>query len=235
MKAVVSRLLRVIKFAFIYFIASSILAVIVLRFVPPVVTPLMLIRVAEQISDGRPVKLKKDWEPSERISRNLKLAVLSSEDQRFNDHYGFDFDAIKKAMASNKKGKGLKGASTISQQVAKNVFLWPSRSWLRKGLEVYFTVLIEIFWSKERIMEVYLNVIEMGDGIYGAEAASQYYFRKSCKNLTKSEAAMLASVLPNPVKWNPLKQTPYLSKRKVWIITNMERLPEVKWINDQKK
>jgi monofunctional biosynthetic peptidoglycan transglycosylase len=162
------------------------------------------------------------------MSPNLVLAVISSEDQKFSAHFGFDFDAIEKVAKQNiklqKRGKPIKGGSTISQQCAKNVFLFPQRSYLRKGLEVYFTFLIEIFWSKKRIMEVYLNVIEMGNGIYGAEAASKEFFKKEAKNLTPSEAATLAAVLPNPRKWNAGKPNGYILKRKNWILKQMGHL-----------
>ncbi|HEY8401900.1 MAG TPA: monofunctional biosynthetic peptidoglycan transglycosylase, partial [Cytophagaceae bacterium] len=168
MKRKLRRVLAIIRLVLLFFFTQSVLLVVVYRFFPPPVTPLMLIRVGEQILDGKKIKLYKDWEPLENISPKLVQAVVASEDQRFLEHNGFDFKEIKRAIQSNKKkGRKIRGASTISQQVAKNVFLWPSRSWLRKGLEVYFTVLIEVFWTKERIMEVYLNVIEMGNGVYG--------------------------------------------------------------------
>ena len=144
-------------------------------------------------------------------------------------HYGVDFKAIEKAQKLNKKGKKLRGASTISQQTAKNVFLWPSRTWLRKGLEVYFTGLIEIFWGKQRIMEVYLNVIEMGDGVYGAEAAAQKFFSKSAQNLNASEAAAIAAILPGPRKWRPDKPTPYISRKKSAILRAMNNIERPEW------
>ena len=154
---------------------------------------------------------------------NLPQAVVTSEDQKFAEHFGFDVEAIEKAKKYNEKHKGkkMKGASTISQQTAKNVFLWPSRSWIRKGFEVYFTFLIEVLWSKERILEVYLNVIEMGPGIYGAQAASQYYFNKSASQLSKLEAASIAAILPNPVRWSASKPTPYIKKKRTWILRRM--------------
>jgi len=207
--------------------------VILFRFVPPPVTPLMVIRFFEQLIDSKKeVRFKKDWESLENISPNLSLAVMASEDQLFLEHFGFDFEAIKKAYKHNnskKKMKVTRGASTISQQVAKNVFLWPGRSWLRKGFEAYFTFMIELCWSKERIMEVYLNVIEMGDGIYGAEAASEYYFKKPASKLNRNEAALIAAVLPNPIRWSPVKPTPYILKRKEWIKRNMTYLGTVKF------
>ena len=163
------RIFRILFKACLWFIAISIVSVLFFRFVPIPVTPLMLIRCVEQKWDGKEMKLKKDWVPLEKISSAMPLAVIAAEDQKFEEHFGFELEAIKKAEKYNKRhqGKKTKGASTISQQTAKNVFLWPNRSWVRKGFEVYFTFLIEIFWSKQRIMEVYLNVIEMGNGVYG--------------------------------------------------------------------
>lgn len=185
----------------------------------------MLIRCAEQtFDDKRDVKLKKDWVSLEEISPNLQLAVVCSEDQNFLEHYGFDFDAIEKAVKHNKSHKRKRGASTISQQTAKNVFLYDGRNWIRKGLEVYFTFLAELFWSKERIMEVYLNVIEFGDGVYGAEAAAQEFFHTSAKKLSRQQAALLAAVLPNPRKFSARNPSAYVRKRQSWIILQMNNL-----------
>lgn len=167
------------------------------------------------------MKLKKDWVSMDDISPNLQLAVVCSEDQNFIKHNGFDLKAIDKALKYNETHKRTRGASTISQQTAKNLFLWPGRSWIRKGFEVYFTFLIEIFWSKERIMEVYLNIIEMGDGIYGAEAAANAYFKKSAKNLSKPECAAIAAVLPNPRRFNAGKPSAYVKGRQSWILRQM--------------
>lgn len=209
---------------FAYFIGLSVVSTIIFRFVPIPFTPLMIIRCVEQKIEGKEMILKKDWEPLEKISPNLQLAVVCSEDQQFLNHFGFDFDAIKKAYKFNKKkkkSKPIKGASTISQQVAKNVFLWQGRSWVRKGLEVYFTLLIETIWSKERIMEVYLNVIEMGDGIYGAQAAAKTFYKKDALNLSMGEAATIAACLPNPRKWTPRNPTNYIYKKQKWILRQM--------------
>ena len=204
----------------------------------------MLIRCVEQKVDGKELKLKKDWVPFEEISSNLQLAVVCSEDQNFIRHNGFDFEAIDKAMEYNEKHKKTHGASTISQQTAKNVFLWPGRSWIRKGFEVYFTFLIETFWSKQRIMEVYLNVIEMGDGVYGAQAASKIFFRKDAKYLSKGESSLIAAVLPNPRKFSAAKPSGYVLKRQAWIIhqmalwggaLNYEEKEEVKPVKRKKK
>ena len=206
-------------------VGLSLFFVLLFRFVPVPVTPLMLIRLIEQMSEGEKIQLKHNWVSIEAISKNLPLAVVCSEDQNFMDHFGFDFEAIERSVEASKNGtKRLRGASTISQQTAKNVFLWPGRSWLRKGLEVYFTVLIEIFWSKERILEVYLNSIEMGNGIYGAEAASRFYFKKSAKNLTGMQAAALAAVLPNPREYRANPPGPYIRSRIDWIVRQMGQL-----------
>ena len=207
----------------LWFFILSIVTTILFRFIPPPITPLMIARVLEQKIDGQPAKLVKDWQALENISPSLPLAVITSEDQNFEEHFGFDLQAIEKAQEYNErhKGKKVKGASTISQQTAKNVFLWPSRSWIRKGFEVYFTFLIEICWSKERIMEVYLNVIEMGPGIYGAEAAAQYYFHKPAKSLNNSEAASIAAILPNPIRWSASKPSLYIIKKRNWILQHM--------------
>lgn len=212
--------------AALWFFGISILSVIVFRFVPVPVTILMLQRCVEQKIDGKPMMLQKDWVSLDKISNNLQLAVVASEDQQFLWHNGFDFEAIEKAQKYNEKQKKrkrnkMRGASTISQQTAKNTFLFPQRSYIRKGLEVYFTALIELLWSKERIMEVYLNVIEMGDGVYGAEAAAQYYFQKPASSLTAAEAARITAVLPNPIKYSAARPTPYILKRQRWILNQM--------------
>ena len=210
--------LKTIKWFFILSIAS----VIIFRFVPIPFTPLMIIRCCQQTFDSdRKVRLKKDWTSLENISAAMPLAVITSEDQKFEEHFGLDMQAIEKATVYNEKHKKKRGASTISQQVAKNVFLWPSRSYIRKGFEVYFTLLIEVFWSKPRIMEVYLNVIELGDGIYGVEAASEYYYKKPAKKLSVSESAGLAAILPLPLKWSPVNPNARVTHRQQWIIRQM--------------
>jgi len=200
----------------------SVFFVLLFRFIPVPLTPLMLIRCGEQLFAGKELRLKHDWVSIEEISKNLPLAVVCSEDQNFMNHSGFDMDAIQRSVDAAKRGaKRVKGASTISQQTAKNVFLWPGRSWVRKGFEVYFTVLIEFFWSKERIMEVYLNSIEMGNGIYGAEAAANFYWKTSAKNLSKTQAAAIAAVLPNPRKYSANPPGPYVQERIGWIVGQM--------------
>ncbi len=213
------KILNFIKKLLLWFFGLSILSVIVFRFVPVPVTPLMISRSIETRTWWN-----HDWVPIEEISPNLQWAVVASEDQNFLNHNGFDFQAIEKAIEHNKKSKRIRGASTISQQVAKNVFLWQGRSWVRKGLEVYFTFLIELFWSKERIMEVYLNSIEMGNGVYGAEAASKYWYGKSAKKLTQREAAGIAAILPNPRKFKARNSSPYIERRKNHIIRQMNNI-----------
>ena len=212
------------------FVGLSFFFVLLFRFVPVYVTPLMVIRAAGQMFEDYKPPQRHNWVPIESISDNLALAVICSEDQNFLHHFGFDVKAIERSIEAARKGTGrLRGASTISQQTAKNVFLWPDRSWVRKGLEVYFTILIEIVWSKERILEVYLNSIEMGDGIYGAEAASRFYFQKSARNLSKSQAAAIAAVLPNPREYRANPPSPYIKSRIGWIVGQMNRFGALKF------
>jgi len=221
-------LVKIIKRILIFFFSSTILTVLIFIFFNPPLTPLMFIRSSTQVFSGESLKLKKSWLSLESISPYLVQAVIASEDNNFIKHWGFDFEAIKKANELNKKGGKLRGASTISQQTAKNVFLWPDRTWIRKGFEVYFTGLIELFWTKRRIMEVYLNVIEMGDGIYGAEMASQRYFKKSAKELSQSEAALIAAILPNPRKWQPDNPNNYVKRKQQRILQVMNKMGNVK-------
>jgi monofunctional biosynthetic peptidoglycan transglycosylase len=229
MKKTLLRILKFLKYVVIIYFASSIFFVVLYKFVNPPVTPLMVIRVVEQAYNGQTVRLKKQWVPMKAISHNLPMAVVASEDNLFMEHKGFDFESIDKAREFNKQkhGKKVRGASTISQQTAKNVFLWPQRSWLRKGLEVYFTVLIEFVWGKKRILEVYLNVIETGKGIYGVEATSQENFGKSASQVSRGEAALIAAVLPNPLKWSPSSPTPYIIGRQQWILWNMNNIGKI--------
>jgi monofunctional biosynthetic peptidoglycan transglycosylase len=215
---------RVWKFIWksaLIFIIASVVSVIIFRWLPVPVTPLMLLRCLEQKWDGKEMKLEKKWVPIEKISNQLALAVVCSEDQNFLKHSGFDFEAIDKALTYNENHKKKRGASTISQQTAKNLFLWPGRSWIRKGFETYFTFLIEVFWSKERIMEVYLNIIETGNGIYGAQASAQVFFNKDAFKLSKSEVALIAAVLPNPRKFSAKKPSAYILKRQTWVMNQM--------------
>jgi len=223
-----SIIFKIIKRLVLLFLISTILSVLLLRFIPIPFTPLVFTRMYEQYHSDKEIVFKKNWVPIDKISIQLQRAVISSEDQNFVEHHGFDFDAIGKAYDYNKNKKGSKpaiGASTISQQTAKNVFLWQGRTYIRKALEAYFTVLIELIWSKERILEVYLNVIEMGDGIYGAEAASQLYFHVPAKKLSRQQAAAIAAILPNPRKWNAAKPN---GKLKFKINKIVSRMPKAK-------
>ena len=196
----------------IWFNIISLFFVVLYKFVPVPYTPLMVIRYFENKSAGKDIETKHHWVPLENISKNLQKAVIASEDGRFFEHYGLDFSAMQKAAVGNFKGKKLKGGSTITQQTAKNVFLWQGRSYFRKALEAYYTVLIELIWGKERILEVYLNSIEMGDGIYGAEAATQHWYKKDCKSLTRMQAAGIAAILPNPRRFSP-NGSAYISRK----------------------
>ncbi|MFC7356209.1 monofunctional biosynthetic peptidoglycan transglycosylase [Jejudonia soesokkakensis] len=201
------------------FFILTIAWVLLYKFVPVPYTSLMAIRAIEGDAN---YQQKHEWVPIEEISKNLQLAVICAEDQNFLIHNGFDYEAIEKAYEKNKKkGARLRGASGISQQTAKNVFLWPERSWFRKGLEVYFTFLMETLWSKERILEVYLNSIEMGNGIYGAEAAANYWFNTSAKNLSQPQAAAIAAILPSPRTYRASPASNYIEKRKGWIVNQM--------------
>ena len=200
----------------LWFVLLSILWVAIHKWLPVPVTPLMVIRAIEQKRDGKEIVWKHKWKSLDNISKNLQIAVICAEDQNFLKHNGFDMRAIEKAFKDNKSAKRIRGGSTISQQTAKNIFLWPERSYVRKGFEAYFTFLIELIWGKERIMEVYLNSIEMGNGIYGAEAASQYWFKRSSANLNVDQASALAVILPNPRKYRATQASYYIQKRKVW-------------------
>jgi len=225
----VGKIFLFLKRAILAFFILSILTVVLYRFLPVTLTPLMIIRLGEQAINGESLKLHKRWVPIEKMSPNIVIAAITAEDQNFHNHYGFDFKAMERAYKNNKKGRKIKGGSTISQQTGKNVFLWTSRSYIRKAFEGYFTALMELTWSKKRIMEVYLNVIEMGDGIYGVEMASQIYFNKSAKKLTKSQASLIVACFPNPRKWNALKPTNYVRRRQQWIVNNMGKMRNVNW------
>lgn len=232
-KSFFSRLGRLVRNLVILFFAISIGWVVLARFVPVYVTPLMFIRTMEALAAGEAPRNTKDWVSIDKISHNMVQAVVASEDNLFMQHHGFSVTDIEKAIKHNKKGKRIRGGSTISQQTAKNVFLWPKRSYLRKGLEAYFTVLIELFWSKERIMEVYLNVIEMGDGVYGVQAAAQTYFNKDALQLTKSQSALIAACLPNPRKYSASNPSSYIQRRKSKIVSLMGKIEQVDF--DKKK
>ena len=206
------------------FLAVNILLVITFRFVPVPVSGLMIQRRVESWASGKPYASRHRWVPLDEISPNLGAAVIAAEDQNFADHFGFDWQAIEKAVQHNEHSRRKRGASTVSQQTAKNLFLWNSRSWTRKGLEAWFTLLIEAGWPKRRILEVYLNIVEFGDGVYGAEAAARTYFGKPARRLTPSEAALLAAVLPNPRKFHANAPSDYIRGRQAWILNQMRQL-----------
>jgi monofunctional biosynthetic peptidoglycan transglycosylase len=217
---VLIRLLQGVALAF----ALSIVCVVALRWIPPLTSGVMMERRIEALIAWKAYTLDYRWVPWTRISKHAGLAVIAAEDQTFPTHHGFDLESIQKAMDAAEKGGRLRGASTISQQVAKNVFLWSGRSFVRKGLEAYFTVLIELTWSKRRILEVYLNVAELGDGVFGVEAASRRFFSKPAAKLAPSEAALLAAVLPNPIRFRVNRPSAYVEERRAWILQQMDHL-----------
>ena len=215
---------------FLFFVAFTITPVIIYKFMPPPVTPLMFLRALDNKMEGDSLQLSYKWVSIDEMSPNLYQAAVAAEDDQFMTHNGFDLEAMQLAFESNQKSETkIKGGSTISQQTSKNVFLWPHRDYLRKGMEAWFTVLIEQIWGKERIMETYLNVVELGDGVYGVEAASQKYFKKPASKLTKSEAAALIAVLPNPHIYKVLNPSVYTQRYKYAIVTRMGLMPKVKF------
>lgn len=219
-------LLKIIRWTIGFFFGSTILAVIIYRYIPVYVTPLMVIRSVEHIRAGKSVIWHHHWIPLEEMSRHLPVAAMAGEDLKYLSHHGFNFESIKGAIEKNSaNGKIKRGGSTISQQTAKNVFLWPSRTWVRKGFEAYFTVLIELFWSKQRIMEVYLNSIEMGDGIYGVDAVAEYHFGKKAIDLSRSECALIVATLPNPRLYNSMMPSTYTRRRQRKIEREMKFIP----------
>lgn len=201
----------------------SFMLIILYRVIPVPITPLHIVRLFEQISGSDEIRLNKSWRGIDYIGSNMIKATIVGEDLQFFDHYGFDFEQIYKAIENNiNGGKKLRGASTISQQTAKNLFFTPSRSWIRKGLEFYITLSIEVLWSKRRILEVYLNIIEMGKGIYGTEAAAQFYYNKSAEELTKAEAASIVACFPNPRRWTANKPSKYIARKQSVIVRYMK-------------
>ncbi len=224
MSTFLSRIVNVFKWIVILFFGSSLFFVILYKYVEVPYSPLMFIRCIEQLADGKKMQLHHEWVDIEDISKHLPTAVWASEDQRFFEHHGFDFEAIRTAIDEHNAGKRQRGASTISQQTAKNVFLWSSSTWTRKALETYFTILIEFFWSKERIMEVYLNTIEMGDGIYGAQAVAQINFGCDAADLSLQQATLIAASLPNPLKFDSARPSRYMYRRQSWIIRQIRNL-----------
>ena len=221
-----STLLRWLRNIVIFFFTSTLLSVVILKYIPVYLTPLMLVRCVEQVRSGETPTLQHQWVPLEQISRHLPQAVMASEDNLFLQHHGFDLEQIQKAQLEAQRGKRQRGASTITQQTAKNVFLWNGHSWVRKGLEAYFTVLIEKIWGKRRIMEVYLNSIEMGKGIYGAQAVAEANFNTNASELTRKQAALIAVSLPNPLERDSAHPTPYMRKRQRAILDLMTKIDQ---------
>ncbi|MBD9483573.1 monofunctional biosynthetic peptidoglycan transglycosylase [Pseudomonas sp. PDM14] len=221
---------RLFKLLF-WFALGSALLVLVLRWINPPGTALMIERKVESWVDGQPIDLQRSWRPWRELPDHLKVAVIAAEDQKFAEHWGFDIPAIQQALAHNEQGGSLRGASTLSQQVAKNLLLWSGRSWPRKALEAWFTGLIEVFWPKQRILEIYLNSVEWGDGVFGAEAAARHHFGVGAPYLSRQQASLLAAVLPNPRAWNPGRPGPHVSRRASWIRQQMQQLGGSHYLN----
>lgn len=219
------RFFQLLLKVFLSFLLITVVGVLVYKYIPVPFTITMMSNSIKNFGTDEPVIWEKEWKSLNEISSQFIKAVIASEDQKFYTHFGFDMEAIEKAIEHNSTGTNkIKGGSTISQQTAKNVFLWQGRSYVRKGLEAYFTLLIELLWSKERILEVYLNIAEMGNGIYGVEAASQIYFKKNAIDASKSEAALIAAILPSPKKYSARNPGPYVRKRQQWIIRQMNNV-----------
>jgi len=225
------KLFKILGKTILIFFLLSIFWVILLRFCPVFFTPVMLKNSFQQLFDGESMKISHRWVPIDEISPQMTIAVVASEDNLFMKHKGISFSALEKVKQERKEGKRFRGGSTISQQTAKNVFTFGTRTWVRKGFETYFTFLIEFFWSKERIMEVYLNSIEYGKGVFGVEAASQKFFKIPAQNLSRKQAALLAAVLPNPKRYNAQKPGAYLIKRQTQIVTLMPKMGKIEFLN----
>jgi monofunctional glycosyltransferase len=224
-KSLLGRIARVVLSIVLLFVLLSVASVAVFRWINPPYSAFMAeAQIAAWTSRDSSYLLRHSWVDLNRISPNLPLAVVASEDQKFPEHWGFDVESIEKAYALNQHSHRVRGASTISQQVAKNLFLWSGRSYFRKGLEAYFTLLIESCWPKRRILEIYLNIAEFGHGTYGAEAAAQRFFHKSAARLSRSDAAVLAAVLPNPVRLSAVAPSRYVQQRRDWILGQMQAL-----------
>ena len=221
-------ILKTIKWAVILFMAFSLLGVLYYRWMPVRFTPLMGIRMVQSVWHGEMPVCHHEWVDLVEINPNLPRAVIASEDQKFVFHSGFDFEAIQQVIKEREEGRRFRGGSTITQQTAKNVFLWPGGGWIRKGLEAWFTVLIELCWSKERIMEVYLNSIEMGPGIYGAEAVANEHFNTTASRLSREDCALIAATLPNPLKFSSKNPSRYMHKRQKWILRQMKNVESVR-------
>jgi len=224
-KKILKSVASFLRKAVVIVLVATIVPVILLRWVPPVTSSFMIQkRIASLRSDRKEYKIKYKWTSWDKISPHAGIAVVAAEDQMFPEHFGFDLESISDAIDKHSKGRRLRGASTISQQVAKNLFLWSGRSFVRKGLEAYYTVLIELIWPKRRILEVYLNIAEFGDGIYGVAAAGEAFFRKAPLNLSRSDAALLAAVLPNPSRLRADRPSSYVNSRRLWILSQMFQL-----------
>lgn len=219
-----SRVLRAVGVCLLAGLGASCGLVLLLRFVPVPCSALMVERRVASWGSGKPYAARQRWVPLEQIAPAMGAAVIAAEDQNFEDHFGFDWQAIEKAIAHNERSRKKRGASTVTQQTAKNLFLWESRSWVRKGCEAYFTLLLETLWSKRRILEVYLNIVEFGDGVYGVEAAAHKYFGRSAGALNPGQAALLAAVLPSPHRFRADAPSPYLRSRQDWILRQMSQL-----------
>lgn len=221
---------RFIGYILIFFLSFSVSYVLIMRYVPATITPLKIVKLFENAAD-KGVIIDSHWRSLGKINMSMVKAVMASEDNNFLIHYGFDWEAIDKAIEYNKRGKKLRGASTISQQTAKNMFCFPDRTWLRKAVETYYTLLIETFWSKNRIMEVYLNVIEVNPNVYGVEAAAHNFFKKEAEHINNYDAALIATVLPNPRRMNLATPSSYMNSRASRIRRLMRQLPPVDFDN----
>lgn len=233
-RSFVHRLIRLLALLVLLFLGTSVLVVLLLRWIPVPASSFMIQNYVQTLRAGESLVplVNYNWVPYEAISPHMALAVVAAEDQRFPHHRGIDFAAIRQALQERAQGERLRGASTISQQVAKNLFLWPGRSLLRKGLEAWFTLLLELCWTKQRILEVYLNIIELGQRTFGVEAASQRFFSKSAEDIGSREAALLAAVLPNPVRYRVEAPSQYVRKRQAWILEQMERLGGLDYLDN---
>lgn len=226
MKFQLRKTISIAKKVLIGLMLFSVFLILLMRWVNPWGSMLMVERKMANWNINQQ-RIWKDWD---QISDNIKIAVIAAEDQQFANHWGFDFKAINRALNYNKNNRKIRGASTITQQVAKNIFLWSSRNWIRKGVESWFTVWIELIWSKQRTLEIYLNSVEWGEGIFGIEAASRHYFGVSAKQLTKEQASLLAAILPNPRKWSPVNPNILTQKKAKWILGQMENLDTKKYL-----
>nr|WP_298377368.1 monofunctional biosynthetic peptidoglycan transglycosylase [uncultured Halomonas sp.] len=224
------RLLRYTLIAIVGFVALSVLLVMIFRVVPVFGSMVMVERKVQSWISGESLNIRQDWASWSNLSDQAKIAVIAAEDQKFPSHHGFDLGQLRKAVSAWRSGNSLRGASTISQQTAKNLFLWTGRNWLRKGLEAWFTLLIELLWPKERILEVYLNIVEWDSGVFGLEAAARHYFGVSGANLSASQASYLAAILPNPRQWSASNPSPYIQQRSQWIRRQMRQLGGTRYL-----